>query len=227
MSIDPSILAAADYADALVSARRAKRVLCLLLLVMLLAQIALFFVCRTTTLLDPVMQSDGVAAATASSSSSSASSPPISRDALIYATAITLHAGMIFSLLLPLVLLLICHIMLVGRLIGVAPVVSSFVLALLLALILFPWQTLLNVGDMTRSDFVFPGIFYTWPELSAHARFATDNLNIAVLKWTRFVAAPAVAVLLLLVVQLRSGRGLRLALGEDVLPNSDQPHTSI
>src|SRR2546422_273983 len=44
-----SIATAADYADAMMTARKAKNLLFLLLLVMLVTQLALFFVARFTT----------------------------------------------------------------------------------------------------------------------------------------------------------------------------------
>ena len=40
----------------------------------------------------------------------------------------------------------------------------------------------------------------------------------AFIKWMRFVAAPLTAVIILLVIQVKSGRGLRQALGDDEPP---------
>jgi hypothetical protein len=200
MLIEPSNAALSDFADALVVARRAKRVIVLLLLVMLLAQLAMFFAYRYTGVFDIA---------------DAATRPAISLDALHYVSGGVLAVSLMLSIVLPIVLLLICHIMLVGRLVGVGPVVSAFVWSLVLGLILFPWQTLLNVTELTKTDFVLPGVLVTWRELLAGGRFETANLHESILKWTRFVGAPAVAVLLLLIIQLRSGRGLRMGLGED------------
>src|SRR3954471_12903279 len=52
---DSAIATAADYADALITARRAKNVLILLLLLMLLAQLAIFFTARYTNLTTPAI----------------------------------------------------------------------------------------------------------------------------------------------------------------------------
>jgi hypothetical protein len=203
MSLDPSMAALSDYADALVSARRAKRAIVLLLLLALVAQIVVFYLYRSTELLTPL----------------AATTKPANLDLLTYVSGGLLAAGLMLSLALPIVLLLICHIMLVGRLIGVGPVVSSFVWSLVLALMLFPWQTMLNVSEMSRTDFVVPGVLYTWRELVDTGRFSTADLYASILKWTRFVGAPVLAVLILLTIQLRSGRGMRLALGEDAGDN--------
>ena len=56
---DREIATAADYADAMLTARRAKHVMVLLLLLMLLAQFAFFFVLRFTDVLP--MQTSTVA----------------------------------------------------------------------------------------------------------------------------------------------------------------------
>jgi hypothetical protein len=206
MSLDPNMAALSDFGDALVVARRAKRIIVLCLLLMLLAQLSLFFTYRYTSLLSTPVDTASTGGGTA--------------ELLQYASGCVMAFGLMLSLALPVVLLLICHIMLVGRLIGVGPVVGAFVLSLFLALILFPWQALLHVADLPRIDSVIPGVFYSWRELIATGQFSTDNTTAAVMKWTRFVGAPAVALLILLMIQIRSGRGLRMALGEDAIPNN-------
>src|SRR5438034_6931354 len=128
---DRSLATSADYADALLVARRAKKLLFLLILLMLLIQIAFFFVARYTDLIP-------------SASSPPASSPPTTRPAgrelIHYASGITLFLGTILPILLAMTLFLIVHIMLVGRLIGVARVTSALVWCMVLILFMFPWQ---------------------------------------------------------------------------------------
>ena len=46
-----------------------------------------------------------------------------------------------------------------------------------------------------------------------------DDWSLTVLSWFRFVGLPTVALILVLVVQAKSNRGLRMALGEDELLN--------
>jgi hypothetical protein len=127
--------------------------------------------------------------------------------------------GLTASILLSLVLLLITNIMLVGRLIGVGRLVSAYCWCLVLVLVLFPWQAFLDNSGLTRSaaPFKLPGVLYTWDELVNPAnpdesgRFAAN----APLKWVRFAGWPVLSLIMLLVIQVKSNRGMRQALGED------------
>jgi hypothetical protein len=194
-----SIATSADYADALLVARRGKHLLFLLLLLMLLGQIALFFVARYTSAVVP----EG--APTTRSA--------VAHDLLRYLTGATTFFGTVLPVLLCLVLLLIVNIMLVGRLLGLARLTSAFLWCLLLMLLLFPVQVFFG-GSTDPRDFRLPGLMVTWDELVLYAKFGTDNLHLAVMKWTRFLVMPLVAVVLLAIVQIKSNRGLRQALGE-------------
>jgi hypothetical protein len=149
-------------------------------------------------------------------------------DILHYATAISLWLSMIFSALLVVTLFATIHVMLVGRLIGVAYVARAFTLSMFVLLLLTPWQALLVTTQMSKSDFVLPGALYTWREISdrvlPHVTPATTPD--LVLYWARFAVFPFVALVLLLLVQVRSGRGLKLALGEEeLLPISSEDLT--
>ena len=194
---DPSLATSADYADALLVARRGKKVLFLLILLMLLAQIACFFVARYTNLIV----------------TAPATTRPTSHIAWQWITAVTTVLGTILPMLLAAVLLLIVNIMLVGRLIGVARVTSAFLWCLLLVLLLFPWQKFFGITT-DPADLRLPGVVYTWEELFLYAKFSPDDPNLAIIKWARFFVFPLLAVILLLVVQIKSSRGLRQALGE-------------
>ena len=194
---DRSLATSADYADALLVARRAKNLLFLLILLMLLGQIALFFTARYTSLI-------AVDAAT---------TKPASRELLHYVSGIVLFLGTILPILLSMVLLLIVHIMLVGRLIGVARVTGAFLACLLLVLLMFPWQIFFGMTS-SPTDFRVPGVLFTWHDLVSNAKFHGD-MNVNVVKWARFFVMPVVAAVLLLMVQIKSNRGLRQALGED------------
>jgi hypothetical protein len=119
-------------------------------------------------------------------------------------------------------LLLIANIMLVGRLIGVGRVISAYCWCLVLVLVLFPWQAFLDNSGLTRTEapFKLPGVLYTWDELvnpthpAESGRFSGD-FNTVALKWFRFAGAPIAAAILVLVIQVKSNRGMRQALGED------------
>lgn len=206
---DATLATSADYADAMLVARRAKNWIFLVLLLMLLVQIALFFVARYTNAVIPADATTTRPAAAAI-------------DKLHYLTGFTTFLGTVLPVLLGFVLLIIVHIMLVGRLIGVTRVTSAFIWCLLLMLLLFPWQAFLGSTTFQSPDFKIPGVLYTWDELVANAKFGIAGdvrLEVAVLKWARFLAMPLVAVVILFMVQIKSNRGLRQALGEATSPD--------
>ena len=230
-----SIATSADYADALLVARRGKHLLFLLLLLMLLGQIAVFFVARYTNVLPPpappaqpqplatVVAPPPALPTTTSTSTTmpvtvvltpAPAAPTRTALALNYFTSAMTFFGMILPILLAFDLLLILNIMLVGRLLGLARTTSAFLWCLLLILLLFPFQAFFGGSTSDPLDFRLPGLLYTWDELVRFAKFPTDDLRIAILKWTSFLGAPLLAILLLAAVQIKSNRGLRQALGE-------------
>jgi hypothetical protein len=62
--------------------------------------------------------------------------------------------------------------------------------------------------------FKIPGVLYTYPELYQDAHFPNQPMQQAIIKWGRFAGFPILALLLLLLVQQASSRGLKFALGE-------------
>jgi hypothetical protein len=239
---DP-LATSADYADAMLVARRAKNWLFLLLLLMLLVQIAFFFIERYTNVIPPervtaasttITVPTAPAAATATTTQPTAAAAtgtgtgtadvtitatpanpapaPRSLDVLRYVSGIALFLGTILPILLAFVLLLFVNIMLIGRVIGVARVTGAFLWCLLLILLMVPWQVFFG-GSPSPGDFRVPGVLYTWHDLRANAHFATGDPFFAVVKWARFFVMPLVAAIILLMVQVKSNRGLRQALG--------------
>ena len=249
-----SIAVSADFAEALLTARRAKGWLVALLLVMILLQITLFFLVRfeiislspstptpaaapVVSTLPPTTQPDDddddettVAAPAPTVSQPTTDTRPSARQKMLqYVVGLTTFLGIVLMLVLDIVLLLIINIMLLGRLIGISRVMSSFIWAVLLTSLLFPWQAFLNNQGLTELEapFKIPGVLYTWNELKiAREQFASPDNNILVLKWSRFVAFPIAAVVLLLMVHAKSKRGMKMALGETDLAKEeplDQP----
>jgi len=226
-----NIATAADYADAMMIARRAKNTLFFLLLIMLLFQLGTFFAARFTDKIIPDTATPSLAETVAPTThpTAAATTQPVTSiqgktlttSAFWYFTAVVDFLGIVFIVVLAAVLLLIVKIMLVGRLIGVAQVTSAFCWCVFLALLLFPWQAFLQNSDFT-GDFKIPGVLYTWGELThptKGAKFVTAGADIwvTVLWWARFVGWPVVALIVLLMVQAKSSRGLRAALGESEL----------
>jgi hypothetical protein len=144
---------------------------------------------------------------------------------LQWLVAITDFLGIALSFVLSAVLLLLLTIMLVGRLIGVSRVTGAFIWCLVLIVMMFPWQAVLtspvtaNLEGPPVPDFKLPGVLYTWAELTHPVHGATFDATRArstfvALKWARYGAMPGVALVLLLMVQSKSSRGLKMALGE-------------
>jgi hypothetical protein len=209
---DPAIATAADYADAMITARRAKNALVLLLLLFLLVQLALFFLIRFD-----VLPLDTTVGSTVATTMPAAVSNINWSDVLHYVLGLTTFLGVTLTIVLSFVVLLITNIMLVGRLIGVGRVTVAYIWCLVLLVLLFPWQSFLNNAGLTPDQVTFkiPGVLCTWAELSQNAHFSNQPLNFAILKWARFVGFPLLAVLILLRIQVKSNRGIRLALGEE------------
>jgi hypothetical protein len=264
MTQTATLAVAADYADAMLVARRAKNAIFLLLLLFLLLRIGLFLTARfaPSVHLTATLQTAAASSATTPISLvQTTPADPTEGQRIIAPLARYFIVGTeFFSLLLafalPAVLLLIVGIMLVGRLVGVAHVTSAFIGSIVFLLLLFPWQSVLNSemrsirllrdwrghvsGEViatdasaaaalidagaaasvpstvstTMPDIGIPGVLYTWPELARDYDFSNDNTRLAILKWARFIGFPVVAIILLLVIQARSSRGLRYALGE-------------
>lgn len=239
---DSTIATAADYADAMITARKARNWLFWVLFIVLLGQLAIFFVARySPDLLTkssdssapaaaqvdvPAVAGDGEVPATQSIEITLPAPAPVVdvpvasgqssalADWLHYFANGTALVGILSVAILAIVLLLIIQIMLIGRLIGVSQVTSAFIWTIVLGVLLFPWQAYLNFPGLGDTSFRLPGVLFTWSEVISQARFSADQLDVAVLKWARFVGFPVVALIILIIVQVKSRRGLKLALGE-------------
>ena len=250
MTLVPSTAASAVYHDALTTARGFRNLCFLLLLLILLLQLALFFTARFTDNTIPVRGSQAESGEVEIPSGiSSTTRPEIDREAdgdvevetdldldvststvsservagwIYMALYLTLWGGMILALLLSMTLIFTTLVMLNGRTVGVSRVASAFFWSLLLLLLLFPWQSVLNhptlMAGIEGDRFHIPGVLYTWPELYENGKEFYNRP--AWLGWMRFVVWPVVALLLLLIVQSKARRGVKEALGED-LPDLD------
>jgi hypothetical protein len=221
-----TIATAADYADAMMTARTAKTGLFLLLLLILVTQVSLFIVTRYTSAIFPQPApagADAIVAPTTETATPDASvelavsttqptagtTSGFAADFVRYVIGATDFLGIVISVVFSAVLFLIVMIMLVGRLIGVSRVTSAFIWSIVLAVLLFPWQAFLD-----PMEFKIPGVLYTWRELAGSGRFPGEFTLDGYLKWARFVGFPVVAAIVLLYVQGKSQRGLKQALGE-------------
>jgi hypothetical protein len=213
------VATAADYADAMMSARRAKNVLFLLLLLIIVVQVAIFAILRRNPALFDLTN--------VSASTTPTSNQIISLRVMQAITSWADFCGIALVIVLSFVLLLLVKIMLVGRLIGVSKVTSAYLWCLLLMVLVFPWQSVLlspinappSQVDSADTKFRVTGILYTWGEIThpvQGARFENPSgkWTASVLHWARYVGFPVLGLILLLVIQTKSSRGMRLALGE-------------
>jgi len=214
------LAASADYADALLTARKAKAVFTLLLFFVLFAELALFFILRYYKPLTPpttAMEQHG-------------------RDMLQYFVGLLDFGGLILPVLLSLALLLILQVQLVGRLFGTGPMTSAFFWSVLLAILLFPWQAVLNNPAINGNPVAnslgmkIPGVVYTWAEISnpvVGASFcrdeATPHLAAQTLHWARYVGFPILSILILTTIHFKTRRSLRQSLGEDQIVVATTP----
>jgi len=206
-----SIVSAADYADALFAARKARRILFIVISLLLLGQVGLFFAARYSQIL---VDSDPA-------------NPAPLKQLFQYGIGLIDFLGLILPTLYAVVLLLILNVMLLGRLLGAGHLTKAFFWSIVLILLLFPWQSFLNnpILNNDPSGIRIPGVLYTWTELihpRLGARFSTDlDVNLRILRWTRFVGFPIVALFILLYTHRSSGRGLRRAIGKPTAPGNE------
>jgi hypothetical protein len=202
----------ADYAEALLTARRAKGVVTLLVLLVLLTELVLFFILRYYKPLPwgstPVEQHI--------------------RDVTQYFVGLLDFAGLILPALLAVVIYLVLKVQLVGRLLGVGRMTQAFLWSVLLTMLLFPWQAVLNNPAINHDKVAnaigmkIPGVIYTWAEVSNPnfgATFGmgdpTPDVAFLILKWARYVGFPVLSILVLLIIHFKSHRGLQQSLNED------------
>jgi len=217
-----SLASSADYADALLIARKAKNAAFLVIILMLLGHVTLFFAWKySSTSSTP---SPTPAAPSALSTTLPTTLPveqpgvqtPHKPELLAhYLLSLASFITMIAAIVALVDLLLILAIELNGRLLGTSHIAKSFFLMLVLTLMLLPWQAFLNDANLSNVDFKIPGVLYSWTELKLNARFEGMGFWVCLLRWMRFVGFPLIAIGLLAVIHLQSARSLRLALSEE------------
>jgi hypothetical protein len=184
---------------------------------MLLIQLAVFFTVKYTGIVYPT--------ASSSTPATVPTNAPAWHDVARYAVGASDFLGVAGTILVALVLYLITQIMVVGRLIGVSRVIGALIWALVVLVLIFPWQAFLRDQTFTSREWMFPGILYTWDELLNRVTIGTrgqqNSINVLILHWARFVAWPLVGIILLLLIQVKSNRGMSQALGEEVIVTSD------
>ena len=93
MTPDPAIATAADYADAMITARRAKNIILLILLLTLLGQLTIFFVVRYTTVLNTVLTTSTLTTAATQPRQAPLLEPFLYGDPALFCLLPTVRAG--------------------------------------------------------------------------------------------------------------------------------------
>jgi hypothetical protein len=207
---------AADYADALLTTRRAKALVTSLLLFVLLSQLSLFFALRFWKPLP----------------TDSTAMEQHTRDVIQYFVGLQDIGGLILPALLTVILYLILKVQLVGRLLGAGRLTSAFLWSILLCLLMFPWQAVLNNPAINADPVAnslgmkIPGVLYTWAEISnpfIGANFGRGDSPVLVLHWARYVGFPLLSVLILTMIHFKSLRGLRQSLNSEKNAETTNP----
>jgi hypothetical protein len=208
----PHLAASADYADALLAARKAEAIFTLLILFVLVAELSLFFVLRFYWPLKPFP----------------APVEQHARDLVQYGVGLLDFGALVLPALLSLALLIILQVQLVGRLLGAGQMTSAFFWSVLLALLLFPWQAVLN-NPAINSDPVadalgmkIPGVVFTWAEIS-NSNVGASFHGTQFLHWARYVGFPVLSILILTTIHFKTRRSLRQSLGEDQIVVATTP----
>ena len=224
------LAAAADYADALIVARRLKTTLCTLLWFVLGTELSLFvllrYVASVRSLIVPTAAANPAAVAN-------------SRAVLQYAVGLLDFGGLILPLVLVAMVTVVLLVQVAARTVGAGRTTSALGWAVLLAVLLFPWQAVLNNpainADKTQDaiGMKVPGVVYTWAEVShpdQGAAFADVHgvrpgtgtgpatsepsaVVVAVLHWVRYAVFPALAMVIVGLVHAKTEQGLRLSFG--------------
>jgi len=192
-----------EYCDAFRSVRAAKNLFWWLIAAAIVAQLAAFVLVNFVGVIDPLHQGGASQPATA----------PLSaerwQEALTWVLPATKFLALVCGMLLSLTLLVAVNLSLLGRLGGVAGLVSAFFWSLILLALVTPWQQVMNAA-------VACGALYNLDELVRAAGKVKCSWGVkeaGALDWTlfyaRFIAYPLVTVLVWLRVQAKFARGYR------------------
>ena len=210
-----TLVVTTDYAEGMAAARRAKTVLCAALFFVLGTELTLFFMLRYVHSLSGITAGHNVADAAG-----------WNRDVFQYLIGLLDFAGLILPWVLAAMVLTMALIQTAGHVAGVGRTVSALSWSVLLAMLLFPWQAVLNnpaINADPKADAIgmkVPGVVYTWAEVSnpvQGARFAEFNASAdkvkAALDWLRYAGFPLAALVIVGVVHTKTERAHRRAFG--------------
>jgi hypothetical protein len=193
-----------EYYEAFRSVRAAKNLFWWLIAAAVVLQLAAFMLVNFVGVIDPLHQPPG-----ASQPAQAADPAQRWQDVFGWALPATKFLAFASGMLLSLTLLLAVKLSLLGRLGGVAGLISAFFWSLVLLAIITPWQQVMQGA-------VACGALYNFDELvravgKVRCPWGAKNVSFVtqVLFYARFIAYPVVAVLVWLMVQAKFARGYR------------------
>ena len=191
-----------EYFDAFKVVRRAKNLLMLIILLSILVQLAgvilVEFVGVAEVSAPPAKEAATTAAATTGPATTAAGLPL--RTPIFWLLPATKFTALVACMLLVLTLMFCVDISLVGRLGGIAGFARAFFLSLILMAMLVPWQQVL------KAPFSCGALFNLGQLEQARRKLQEDTLAQS-LHYARFIAYPALALLVLVIVQIAFGKG--------------------
>ncbi len=223
--------ASSEYTDAFRTTATAKNVFLILLVLSLLAQIGAFVAVEFVGVLDPIYargidqapagdantpldanSSDAASGSGATQVDTSEQETDLSRatiwsESLNWVLPATRFFTFVLAVLLVATLAMSVNLSLLDRLGGVAGFIAAFYWAIVLAVMVFPWQKALSGSLLCGATFSYAQLI-EWAQRVRPAWSGQDaTLPARILYFGRFIAYPALCVMVALVLQLRFARG--------------------
>jgi hypothetical protein len=223
--------ASSEYADAFRTTATAKNVFLILLVLSLLAQIGAFVAVEFVGVVDPIhaqadrdaspvdanapadansveKETDGAAAKVDTTrDETELSRATIWSETLNWVLPATRFFSFVLAVLLVATLAMSVNLSLLDRLGGVAGFLAAFYWAIVLGVMVFPWQKALSGSLLCGATFSYVQLI-EWAQRIRPSWSGQDpTLPDRILYFGRFIAYPALALMVALVLQLRFARG--------------------
>lgn len=197
-----------EYLDAFKVVRLAKNVLIAIILLSIVVQLAGVILVEFVGLAEagapPANEAAASAPATTAPATTAAAGLPL-RITVFWLLPATKFTALVASMLLVLTLMFSAMLSLVGRLGGTAGFIRAFFLSLILMAMLVPWHQMPWQQNL-KAPFAC-GALCNLTQLEHARRILQDDTLSQVLHYARFIAYPALALLVLVIVQIAFGKG--------------------
>lgn len=221
-----------QYTSAMRSLRAARNLLAALVLLAILVQLAGFILVNFTGVLDAKFAGSSPQAATLPSEDAAQPADDTSADiaraalyeaSLNWALPAAKFIAMVSAILLSLIILLAVKVSLLGRLTGMAKLISAFLWSLVLLMMVTPWQQVLSGSFASGALFNLGELLeYSRRINPAFGAKGVTTLDLAFF-YARFAAYPALALLVWCVVFAKFARGCATSIALPMAPAPADP----